>query len=105
MSEFQKVLNLIRGGGGRKFSKSSEIQKVLNYPRGGGDFSQIFPFFFVTPPLSKSAQLELRLRLSLAISEFDFNIAKLGIYRIYQKNSFHGYFYMKVLPCDNMTVI
>ena len=34
MSEIQKVLNLIRGGG-RKFSKSSEIQKVLNYPRGG----------------------------------------------------------------------
>ena len=51
MSEIQKVLNLIRGGGGRKFSKSSEIQKVLNYPRGGGssligNFSQIFPFFF-----------------------------------------------------------
>ena len=78
--------------------------------RGGGssligNFSQISPFFLVTPPLSKSAQLKLRLRLSLANSEFDSNIAKLGIYRIYQKNSFHGYFYMKVLPCDNMTVI
>ena len=30
MSEIQKVLNLIRGGGGRKFSKSSELSE------GGG---------------------------------------------------------------------
>ena len=50
MSEIQKVLNLIRGGGGRKFSKSSEIQKVLNYPRGGG--SSLIGNFLVTPPLS-----------------------------------------------------
>ena len=50
MSEIQKVLNLIRGGGGRKFSKSSEIQKVLNYPRGGAkpnwEFFPNFPVFF-----------------------------------------------------------
>ena len=51
MSEIQKVLNLIRGGGGGKFSKSSEIQKVLNYPRGGGakpnwEFFPNFPVFF-----------------------------------------------------------
>ena len=50
MSEIQKVLNLIRGGGGRKFSKSSELSE------GGGGQAQlgIFPkfsrFILVTPP-------------------------------------------------------
>ena len=44
MSEIQKVLISIRGGG-RKFSKSSEIQKVLNYPREGGGFKPNWEFF------------------------------------------------------------
>ena len=63
MSEIQKVLNLIRGGGGQKFSKSSEIQKVLNYPRGGssliGIFSQIFPFSFSDGPLIPTVRAPL----------------------------------------------
>ena len=57
-SQFQTFLNLVRGGG-RNFSIISEIQNILNYPRGGGssligNFSQIFPFFLVTPPLRVS---------------------------------------------------
>ena len=46
MSENQKFLNLIWGGG-QQFSKMSEIQKSLKFPMGGlslfGNFSQIFP--------------------------------------------------------------
>ena len=66
MSEIQKVLNLIRGGGGRKFSKSSEIQKVLNYPRGGGvkpnwEFFPNFPGFFFFSDGSPNQRLFLRL--------------------------------------------
>ena len=57
-SQFQTFLNSLRGGGGQNFSIISEIQNILNYPRGGGasligNFSQIFPFFLVTPPLRK----------------------------------------------------
>ena len=48
MSEIQKVLNLIRGGGGRKFSKSSELSEGAG---GGGakpnwEFFPNFPVFF-----------------------------------------------------------
>ena len=56
MSENQKCLNLIRGGGGggQQFSKMSEIQKSLKFLMGGVkpilDFSQIFPFFYNGSP-------------------------------------------------------
>ena len=52
MSENQKCLNLIRGGG-QQFSKMSEIQKSLKYPMGGGGqaYLGIFPFFFMMAPL------------------------------------------------------
>ena len=51
MSENQKCLNLIRGGGGQQFSKMSEIQKSLKFPMGGGvkpiwEFSPNFSVFF-----------------------------------------------------------
>ena len=51
MSENQKCLNLIRGGGGQQFSKMSEIQKSLKFPMGGGakpiwEFFPNFPVFF-----------------------------------------------------------
>ena len=58
MSENQKCLNLIRGGGGQQFSKMSEIQKSLKFPmgRGGqaylGIFPKFFRFFFMMAPLS-----------------------------------------------------
>ena len=47
MSENQKCLNLIRGGG-QQFSKMSEIQKSLKFPMGGGGqaYLGIFPKFF-----------------------------------------------------------
>ena len=55
MSENQKCLNLVRGGG-QQFSKMSEIQKSLKYPRGGGQaylgiFPKFFRFFFMMAPL------------------------------------------------------
>ena len=46
MSENQKCLNLIQGGGGgQQFSKMSEIQKSLKFPRGRGGqaYLGIFP--------------------------------------------------------------
>ena len=54
MCEIQKCPNLIRGGG-HQFSKMSEIQKSLKFLMGGGvkpilDFSQIFPFFYNGSP-------------------------------------------------------
>ena len=56
MSENQKCLNLIRGGGGQQFSKMSEIQKSLKFPMGGGGgkpiwefFPKIFHFFMMAP--------------------------------------------------------
>ena len=48
MSENQKFLNLIRGGG-QQFSKMSEIQKSLKFPMGGGvkPIWELFPNFSV----------------------------------------------------------
>ena len=57
MSENQKCLKLIRGGG-QQFSKMSEIQKSLKFPmgRGGqaylGIFPKFFRFFFMMAPLT-----------------------------------------------------
>ena len=60
MSENQKFLNLIRGGGGQQFSKMSEIQKSLKFPMGGGglvkpiwEFFPNFSVFFMMAPLSR----------------------------------------------------
>ena len=55
MSENQKCLNLIRGGG-QQFSKMSEIQKSLKFPMGGGGQAYLgifpIPFFFMMAPLN-----------------------------------------------------
>ena len=59
MSDYQKCLNLIRGGG-QQFSKMSEIQKRLKFPmgRGGqaylGIFPKFFRFIFMMAPLKAS---------------------------------------------------
>ena len=55
---FKNVSNWSEGGGGQHFSLMSQIQKCLNCRRGGGStlnetLSHFFPFFLVTPPLSK----------------------------------------------------
>ena len=54
MFSISNIFELGPRGGGRNFSIISEIQNILNYPRGPliGNFSQFFPFFLVTPPLS-----------------------------------------------------
>ena len=57
MSEIQKVLNLIRGGGVGSFQKVLKFKKFWIIRRGGGssligNFSQIFPFFLVMAPLT-----------------------------------------------------
>ena len=54
MSENQKCLNLIRGGGGAIF-KMSEIKKSLKFPMGGvkpiWEFFPNFSVFFMMAPL------------------------------------------------------
>ena len=50
MSEIQKCPTLVRGGGGKHFSKMSEIQKCPNLVRGGGST------FFKNVPNSKMSQ-------------------------------------------------
>ena len=64
MSENQKCLNLIRGGGGggQLFSKMSEIQKGLKFPRGWGlkpilEFFPNFPVFFMMTPLRECSRI------------------------------------------------
>ena len=73
MTEIQKVLNLVRGGGGRHFSIISEIQNILNYPRGGGvkpnwEFFPNFPVFFLS---DGSPNLIIYFQLKIVGKNFD----------------------------------